>query len=172
MQSRCTEGQDISRSRRNSTLMICTDYISPGPDQQATIRCWHTTNCQGHTQISPGTPPTNSTTYRSLVGGLMCALITRPDVEGSSGIYVQSPTTAAKESYATRTTTLHHGVMGRLSGYLVYVGKCLVAWKSKLHPSVCFLLQRQSIWRLLRQASSNGCAICSPSWAKPVYDKK
>ena len=105
--------------------------------------------------------------YRSLVGGLMYALITRPDVAAAVSIcarYVQAPRQAHLEAakrilrflYHTREQPLVYTLCDDIAirafvdsswgndidtrrsrfGYAIYVGKCLVAWCSKLHPAL------------------------------------
>ena len=105
--------------------------------------------------------------YRSLVGGLMYTLITRPDVATAVSVcarYVQTPREAHLEAakrilrylYHTRERPLVYYVCNNILvkafvdsswgndvdtrrsrfGYGIYVGKCLIAWCSKLHPAL------------------------------------
>ena len=107
--------------------------------------------------------------YRSLVGGLMYTLITRPDVAtavSTCARYVKTPRQAHMNAakrilrflYHTRERSLVYATSDSKSiiikafvdsswandidtrrsrfGYAIYVGKCLVAWCSKLHPAL------------------------------------
>ena len=146
-----------------------------------------------HGQHNPGTKPTNTPAaagqtlcatgihgagespllpdpkvYRSLVGGLMYALITRPDVAAAVSMcarYLQQPRQVHLEAAKRVLRYLHHTrtkelvymqSKGKLKvvcfvdsswgndvdtrrsrfGFAIYVGRCLVAWTSKLHAAL------------------------------------
>lgn len=107
--------------------------------------------------------------YRSLVGGLMYTLITRPDVAAAVSVcarYLAQPRQAHMNAalrvlsylYQTRhmALTYHASDMAHLRitvyadsswaddadtrrsryGYALYVGRCLVSWRSKLHSCI------------------------------------
>ena len=107
--------------------------------------------------------------YRSLVGGLMYTLITRPDVAAAVSVcarYLATPRQAHMNAalrvlsylYQTRHMALTYNTVDmahlRITvyadsswaddadtrrsryGYALYVGKCLVSWRSKLHSCI------------------------------------
>ena len=140
----------------------------PGDTPVATPATPSVTLClSGHHNNEPSLPLKDPTKYRSLVGGLMYTLITRPDVAAAVSMcarYVQAPKVVhlvaaqriLRYLYHTRNMPLTYNIAENLSvtcfvdsswagdvdtrrsryGFAVYVGKSLVAWCSKLHPSV------------------------------------
>ena len=111
----------------------------------------------------------NAKIYRSLVGSLMYALITRPDVATAVSMvarYLAKPRIAHLQAAQRILRYLNHTralslVFNKIAikelsvtafadsswandidtrrsryGYAVYVGKCLVSWRSKLHAAV------------------------------------